>query len=471
MASFLQKVLSWFKPSPQSAVPLLVGRVNLIAGFAEVKALLADPAGNLAGGAEIMDQLQENTIKCLAGKPGLEVQRIHQTLKLPEGATLFDRVLSAEKEARKWLVENQADVLIWGEFLEDGSGVRWRVCAREERYPGLGAFRLEDTLCLPPEPDEICGQLFHSVILTAMAPQLASQRLRVRERQLEALDNALIINNVPPRGLPKPIYGSMLNALGIVTSDVAARSEGKEWLAQADLVFQNCWKFLDQKASPIYWASAKRHHARLLATYSNVMAAQGQAIWERCQAAYSDVATVFTKSDFPMEWAACQVELGKISERRARISGDAENFKEAAQCYKNALEVYGVREHPLYWADCMASTGRALMHHGEHVKGTASLEQAGVAFQGALKVYEREHYPAQWASVQNNLGATLFSLAKRKPGTPEWLEHCFICLQNARDYYQEVGNVRGVHLIEKNIAKAQTLKDTREEIIRNDLLN
>ena len=233
---------------------------------------------------------------------------------------------------------------------------------------------------------------------------------------------------------------------------------GKDWLIK--------------EKTPLDWALVKNHQGWLYEEMAN-HDEDDQAIEhiEKAISIFEDVCTIFTKKEYPLEWAAVQLRIGSTCAKIGRTMSEPDYLQKSARYYKKSLDVYTQHQYPLNWADAMSRMAKIMMLHGQLVKGAQSLEQAGVAFQAILKVYTEEKYPALWASTHNNLGATLFALAKRDPSTPAWLDHALMCFGEARAYYDETGKPQMVHVIDKNIAKAQQLKDKVEEELANDLLN
>ena len=111
---------------------------------------------------------------------------------------------------------------------------------------------------------------------------------------------------------------------------------------------------------------------------------------------------VRTKEDCPVNWATTQNNLGNVYGKR--IKGDrADNLEEAIACYTHALEVRTTEDFPVDWATTHINLGVA---YGDRIKGDRSdnLEEAIACYTRALKVYTRKAFPANWAATQDNLG-------------------------------------------------------------------
>ncbi|MBD0394717.1 MAG: tetratricopeptide repeat protein, partial [Microcoleus sp. C1-bin4] len=91
-------------------------------------------------------------------------------------------------------------------------------------------------------------------------------------------------------------------------------------------------------------------------------------------AGYETVAKVFTRKDFPQEWAMLQNNLGNAYSDRPK--GDkAQNMEQAIACFENALQVRTPQQYPEQWATLQNNLGNA---YSERLKGdpAENLEQA-----------------------------------------------------------------------------------------------
>jgi tetratricopeptide (TPR) repeat protein len=119
-------------------------------------------------------------------------------------------------------------------------------------------------------------------------------------------------------------------------------------------------------------------------------------------AGYEVVATVFTHTSFPENWAATQLNLGNAY--RERIRGErAENLELAIQYCQAALEEITRSRFPQDWAATQVYLGNA---YNQRIRGerAENLELAIQYYQAALEEYTRSRFPQDWAMIQNNLG-------------------------------------------------------------------
>ncbi len=117
---------------------------------------------------------------------------------------------------------------------------------------------------------------------------------------------------------------------------------------------------------------------------------------------YEIALTIFTRADFPQDWATTQNNLGNAY--LERIRGDqAENLEQAIAAYSAALQIYTRADFPQAWATTQNNLGNA---YSNRIRGdkAENLEQAITAYSAALQIRTRADFPQDWAMTQNNLG-------------------------------------------------------------------
>ncbi len=178
-------------------------------------------------------------------------------------------------------------------------------------------------------------------------------------------------------------------------------------------------------------------------------------------AGYETVAKVFTRKDFPQEWALMQNNLGNAYSERPK--GDkAQNIEIAIACFENALEVRTPEQYPQQWATLQNNRGNA---YSERLRGDPAdnLEIAVACYQNALQVRSREASGGEWASAQNNLGR---ALSRRLRGDKaQNLQQAVACYQNALQVYNRKAFPRRWATTQNNLANAycELLRGNRAE--------
>jgi CHAT domain-containing protein len=111
---------------------------------------------------------------------------------------------------------------------------------------------------------------------------------------------------------------------------------------------------------------------------------------------------VYTRDDFPEDWAMSQNNLGLAY--LYRIKGErADNVELAIKALQLSLEVYTRDAFPEEWARSQNNLGLAYLAHifGQRVD---NVELAIAAYNLSLEVYTHKAFPYEWARSQNNLG-------------------------------------------------------------------
>jgi CHAT domain-containing protein len=173
---------------------------------------------------------------------------------------------------------------------------------------------------------------------------------------------------------------------------------------------------LDLQLVQILTAWAKDTFAKVEATQANYIAAVivtlGNLIGqfplgsrlvnlEIAIACYLQALEVYTRADFPEDWAMTQNNLATAYSDK--ITGNrAENIDRAIACYLQALEVRTRADFPENWA--MTQNNLATAYY-DRIRGekAENIEIAIASYIAALEVYTREAFPEQWATTQNNL--------------------------------------------------------------------
>ncbi|MDE5074977.1 MAG: tetratricopeptide repeat protein, partial [Trichodesmium sp. St5_bin2_1] len=123
---------------------------------------------------------------------------------------------------------------------------------------------------------------------------------------------------------------------------------------------------------------------------------------EAAIAAYQQALLVYTQTDFPINWATTQNNLGGAYSDRIR-GNKAQNMEAAIAAYQQALLVRTQSDFPMEWAMTQNNLGFA---YSDRIRGdkAQNIEAAIAAYQQALLVRTQTDFPMDWAQTQNNLG-------------------------------------------------------------------
>ncbi len=472
MFSIFNRFFDWFLMRQNGAEDRIDSPAQLMQAISDVTVLLAEPDGKFAS-EEAKEALLQSLIMPLNERPGLSIRPVARSFKPGSKGSLNERFEAVVKEGRSLLKAEQADLLVWGMVELEEQAVRWYFLPAHEGGDDLGVPGVAENLLVPFAAEKGTLDVFYAALFAACVPSHPTQALKIGEHLLGAIEPLTKL----PAGLSNrktqpAAKASTMGMCAVVLANIARRGKEIGWFEPAINAFENWESLVEKDKRPFDWALTTNHYGWL---YEEMASHEDDDLAvehiEKALKLFESVCTVFNSQKHPHEWASVQLRMGGTCARIGRTMSEPAYLQKAARYYKKALDFYTQSKYPLNWADTLTKMAKALMLHGQLIKGAQSLEQAGVAFQGVLNVYTQEKYPALWASTHNNLGATLFALAKRDPSTPQWLEHGLQCFHYARDYYAEHGKAQMVHVIDKNIARAQALKDQIEEDQNSDLLN
>lgn len=148
--------------------------------------------------------------------------------------------------------------------------------------------------------------------------------------------------------------------------------------------------------------------------------------------AYEAALQVYTRSNFPEQWAIVQNNQGiayyslQDGDACGGLRLRALNLEQAISCYQNALQVRTQTDFPENWAETQNNLGNA---YSERISGSReeNLDLAISAYQAALQVHTREAFSQEWAKTHNNL-----ALVYRDRGQSF---EAITCLQSALEVY------------------------------------
>lgn len=139
--------------------------------------------------------------------------------------------------------------------------------------------------------------------------------------------------------------------------------------------------------------------------YRIVLGPERRACLERAVACYTAALGVFTRAEFPGEWAATQTNLGTAWSSLASLGtdgGDGDELRRAIACFQSALSVRSETATPGPWALNQHNMGNAYLRmaeagHSEAARGAID------SYQAALRVRTRDASPLQWARTTRSL--------------------------------------------------------------------
>jgi CRP-like cAMP-binding protein/tetratricopeptide (TPR) repeat protein len=402
------------------------------------------------------DTQRQHLIPWLEQLEGFTI-RSHGTVLPAEGDSLLlpgERARRAHNTAQRWLAEQRADLVIWGEVDAEGRMDRLHMTAaslsEEER-----AGRPHPLLWLPVPCyfDESWAALVQSIVMAAIEPRGDAQTQALAARLPGWLEAARVFIDTPVEGLYQietalifATYGIACAATGTLNPGTGLQEYGAdvlraaiEWTPQEDA---EVWYCLQRQLALVYQAIGERTGN---AEYLHA-AAEG----------FRNAIYGTERSVAPVEWAGLHSRLGGVLFRLDMTEGNVDALREAVGAFQHALTVFTRQNFPWYWADVMHNVSQVLQVYGDQHKNQEVLERAVGTSRNALSVRDPASTPILWAASRNGLGTALFLLAKHTRD-PKPLEEAVECFTQAVEIYRNHGTSMLARVAEKNLGRAEGL--------------
>lgn len=449
LAAWLNKFL---KPKPKP-VPLVEVRIPGFAG---------------EGG----DAMARKLMASLEGFGELKVRAVPLPKTFPTTGLDDGNVSKWVGEARRLLLNNGGDVLVWGRVGAAGAATRVRLVSAlpgdEEQAGNLTGFA---ELPLPAEIDEPFTNLLKCAVLSATAPQAGIKMPVVQAGLTGGIDAVVTLAAKPPRELtPTDKLNLTLSAGHIVATSVQRGAAPMEAMRQALDFYNRGLQMMPAESSGLARGLTMKNIASALMYLGDREDDPDRAslALETMQAACETI----PRSIAPREWAAAHNKLGQMLYRMELNEADAEmtHLKQALSAFRAATQVYTRVDAPERWADVMNNYAQAAQVLGGNLQNPKVLTNSIQACRSALEVRRRDTAPIAWAATQNTLGIGLFLLGKITRNL-ETLHASAQAFEAARAVYQQSSGERMSPVISRNLGHVHALIEDIEETAALNAIN
>jgi tetratricopeptide (TPR) repeat protein len=217
--------------------------------------------------------------------------------------------------------------------------------------------------------------------------------------------------------------------LGIVLDRQSRLDTGPDQsrlMAEAVHAYQRALEVYAREEFPIQWSATRSELARTQRRLGQVLEDQVKTVTEPDQTRliteaiqeYHQSLEVYTREDFPSEWATTRIDLARTQQTLAKLLSDQAKavagpdqtrlIAGAIQAYQDSLQIYTRENFPKEWAQTQSDLGILFHIQAKSADGQERarlLDEAVQAFQNALEIATRESYPAAWATIQTNMSA------------------------------------------------------------------
>ena len=344
--------------------------------------------------------------------PAVQVLLLDRTIAV-EGAIPEETERRGHEEARRYLKESGASVLIWGTVLHYGGDAKDKLymtatgiepgaphqytpeVASEFRLPAIFWAQLADVLRLL-----VASQ---NAQFDAQSGQYVSDRLPAFISQVERL---LETSAARPDWSPQD-RGAVRTVLGDALQRLGEQAGTNEPLRQAVDAYREALQELTRERDALGWVRAQNGLGRALTVLGQ---REGdRVLLEQAIAAHQAALTQLTREHAPLDWAGTQNLLGGALGTLDQQQPDTARLQQAIAAFEAAAEEWTRERVPLKWATVQSNLGKALAQLGGRDASAAPLLRAVAAIQAALQEWTRERAPLDWAAAQFDLGETLDS--------------------------------------------------------------
>jgi len=435
LANWLNKFL---KPKPKP-VPLVEVRIPGFAG-------------------ENGDAVARQTMAALETFGELKVRAVHLPQSFPQDGLNDGNVSEWVGEARKLLLNNGGDVLLWGRVGGAGATTRLRLVSAlpgdEDLAGNLTGFA---EFPMPAEPDEAFINMLKCAVLAATAPQAGIKGPVVQAGLTGGIEAVTALAARPPRELTSIDRLHLTLCAGHIMATAVQRAAAPmDAMRNALDYYKRSLEMLPPDASDLTRGLIMKNIASSLMYLGEREDDPDRAtlatdvMQSACDTIPRDIA--------PREWAAAHNKLGQLLYRLELDEADAEmtHLKRALNAFRSATQVYTRIDAPNRWADVMNSYAQAAQVLGGNLQNAKVLDNSVQACRNALEVRRRDKAPVAWASTQNTLGTGLFLLGKVTRRS-EYLQSAIQAFEAALVIYRQYGAERMTKVIERNLRHVHAL--------------
>lgn len=395
--------------------------------------------------------------QALSARTALKVKALPKLFSL-DGLEDPALVAAVTMNTRHAVVEEDADLLLWGDLTKDGYRLRLATAASDEERFGP-ATRIE----LPLDLSEPVVNLLFAALLAATDPSGEPRRTALRRLLLPAAIAAEPLAAKPPVQMAMPQQRSVQMLFGHIAAAVAAIAPAEQatvWADKAINAYRQAERRLGRTDPGWEGGLIHRHIAAAIAAKAD-RSKEPAPLLEEAIREWRSAAETLPRAVMPQDWAATQLRLGTALYRLDLLTGQTELLREALQALQSTLQVYSRTETPSRWADVMHTVAQVLEVYGDQLRNVEVLQRAVDACHSVLEIRSRDRTPLAWAATQNTLGSALFLLDRHSEGGGHLVE-AELALTAALDVFQTHGAKRPAKVAARNLAHVRKLAESRK---------
>lgn len=448
----LELLVSLFKPKPaQPPQPVPVPVATEGPSFTIlVAALSGDTDGQAA------TQLNQ-VLSARAAFKVKAVPRVYQLERLDDPA----QVAGASLNTRHAVAEEDADLLVWGEFGKDGYRLRLATASNDDER--AASFGTTTRIELPADLGEGPSNLLYAACLAAVEVPTEAHRNSIRRLMPAAAAQVESLAAKPPVQMSMGQQRSCQMVFGhiaTINAMVVPPDETDLWFDKAINAYRQAQRRL-ARTDPSWETGLIHKHIGAVLSAKAERSKDPAPLLEEAIKEWRQAVECLPRALMPQEWASAQVRLGVALYRLDLKTGQTELLRESVQALQATLQVYSRTETPQRWAEVMHNIAQVLEVYGDQLKNTEVLKRSIDACHSVLEIRTRERGPLAWAATQNTLGSALFLLDRHSTGAGH-LTEAEEALAAALEVFQNHGAKGPAKVAAKNLGHVRKLAETRK---------
>lgn len=406
------------------------------------------------------DDLQRQLLlQALDGVPGVRAEAIDRELTRfipglddPDALANDDVVKRATREARVWMAEKNADLLVWGGADPTGRNMELRFVATASS-PGerAGRFTSQNMLVVPNDFYNEWVPLIRSVFLAAVDPRSFPQGRILRSALPALATTAKTMGLEPSPALEPTERAAILFCYGNVAAICAQLEGARAWYHVAVDAWRAAAELLDTSRGPLLGQLYQQLGLvlQIIAERTN----DTDRLQEAADA-YRRSLIHLSRRKQPLDWGLMKYRLACVLYKVDMAIGDDNALREAIHASQASRQVFNRYTHPIRWSEISNTLAQILQVYGDNIRSVPILEYAVKCCAASLQVRTPDTAPLQWASIQNTLGSALFLLAKHT-GEWEYMRQSSEAFRLALLVYRDHGAQKMAIVTERNLSRAE----------------
>jgi len=251
------------------------------------------------------EQNTRHLIAALGNSPAIQTRGLTKALKLDINAERGKQIDRISMTARRWLIDTEADVLIWGHVPAPGSALHLHfVTLANWDQQAPGAFDFETVLAVPAGFGAEIADLLRAVTLAAALPGTRAKQALKKRALDDSLDAAaLALEQVPPEMTGRE-RAALQSGYAAVLAAAARPGYDASLLARAAERCRVAASILSEKESPEDWARVHKHLGSIL--HIDGERNRDTAMLDEAESMLIDAADILCRNSHPRAWGRCR---------------------------------------------------------------------------------------------------------------------------------------------------------------------